>query len=240
MCKQVVMELETRWRNKHGVSIIVWEVWCVNKEAFEAAEAKQIASAAEPAAEKTRAEKQSKVPEPAEEATVEIEAPLVVHPWALKRVPALKQCPLGYFLKEALERSMVQAATKLCGTTAEGADILLGIWLVTSDVAPGKSVQDNTTLTWDQVTYAGAVFVHLLRECNHPAWVPDGFLLMWARLSNFVEFHYHETLCHRLALVALEPLRRREAESRFAARIKSQTTEVRYSSNSTGQGAIRT
>jgi hypothetical protein len=61
----MIKDLEKKWDDQHRGNVAAWDLWCSAKEAFNAAEMDAANTAADAAAQKTRAEKLSKSPGPA-------------------------------------------------------------------------------------------------------------------------------------------------------------------------------
>jgi hypothetical protein len=197
---EVIQELEKRWDAQHHADMAAWEAWCTAKEEYDAAEGAAEAQAVETAAQKTRAEKHAEAPEPGTDATVATEAPLVVHPYAAKRVTANKYVPLDYWCKAAILRAGANARVRSSGTE-DAQEILPGVRISVADVAPDSKIRDDAVLALDEMSYGSAGWLEAMKAADHPDWMINGFATMWMRLVNHREFRAHEILGDRIIIV---------------------------------------
>jgi hypothetical protein len=187
----VVAEMEHAWKTHHDTEVATWQE---AKRKWDEEERRTADAAAQKAREADE-EKRVKIPPPDEDAGPSDEAPLIVHPFASKRVAAREYVPLDYWSKPAMLRAQAQARTRAHGGATEtDTELVAGYRITAPEAAADSKIRDDRDLSWPETEFGAAGFVKSLREHGYESWLVQGLTLMYARLAHETDFRSHEIL----------------------------------------------
>jgi hypothetical protein len=217
----VIASMEAEWDQAHEAEKVAWEAHRALMDTAQAAadEADRLAAAAQAAADaeairsthEAEAEAAAKkvreaaakrkaaitFPEASANAAPSDEAPLLLHPFAMKQLDEGKYVLLDYFSVEALERSAAAHQRRVFEATAAGElelGVGTGVKISTGASTPDPKIRPDAKLSWDQMQYCAYAMVEHMAELGYSRAFRDELLRMYTQLSALLPYRNHKAL----------------------------------------------